>query len=58
VLAAPEPQESGKAQEAQQTFIETVVVVRVSRSVAGVLRSGLRWGTNAGEAYKEERAEQ
>jgi hypothetical protein len=58
-LAAPEPQEPGKAQEAKQTFVETVVVlVRVGRRVAGVLRRGPGRGTDAGEAYEEEGAGQ
>jgi hypothetical protein len=59
MLAAPEPQQTGKAQEAKQTFIETVVVVvRIGRRLAGVLRHGPGRGTDAGEAYEEERAEQ
>jgi hypothetical protein len=58
MVPAPEPEEPGEAHEAKQTLVEAVVVVRVGRRVAGVLRRSPRRGTGAREADEEERAEQ
>ena len=55
-VAALEPQESGEPHEAQQALIKAVVVLRVGRHGAGVLRRYTAGRAGSGEAEEEKRA--
>ncbi len=53
-IAAPKPEETGEPREAQQTLVEAVVVLRVCRRVADVLRRDPCRGAGAREADQKE----
>ena len=59
VIATPEPEKPGEADEAKQAQVKTpVIVVRVSWRTADILGRSLCRGANACDGDEEERAEQ